>query len=160
MVEDGAGWDLWAEAYRVAQGREPELMVEYARHLPGRDGAQGALTAQSVEAIVKKLLENRAQKQWSVSLFGKDVKVRKQVEKLAKFLLWSDDIVKSAVSAQPYAALAWSAVSMLLPVRFHLTSIGSVCLSLTAPHERFRTARSYAGRFQLHLPRPAILENL
>jgi hypothetical protein len=34
----------------------------------------------------------------------------------AQFLLWSGPIVKDALSAQPYAALAWSGVSLLLPV--------------------------------------------
>ncbi|KAJ5740823.1 hypothetical protein N7493_000695 [Penicillium malachiteum] len=54
--------------------------------------------------------------QWRVSLLGKDVKIREQSEKLAKFLLWSSPIVQSALSSQPYAALAWSGVALLLPL--------------------------------------------
>ena len=111
--------DPWTRAYDMLRGRQPELMEDYMKHLASvQDGAAGGdlSTARSVESIMKKLLEDREKKQWQVSLLGKDVKVREQVEKLAKFLLWSDPFVKTAVSAQPYAALAWSGVSLLLPV--------------------------------------------
>lgn len=50
------------------------------------------------------------------TMLEKDAEIRKQVERLAKFLIWSDEITKNALSAQPYAALAWSGVSMLSPV--------------------------------------------
>jgi hypothetical protein len=104
-------------------GREPDLMADYSRHLAARHDAAGLLsTPQSVESVVKQLLDDREMKQWRISLLGRDVKVRKQAEKLVKFLLWSDGIVKSAVSAQPYAALAWSGVSVLLPVAYVVTS--------------------------------------
>ncbi|KAJ6078055.1 uncharacterized protein N7446_000991 [Penicillium canescens] len=36
-------------------------------------------------------------------------------ERSVKFVLWFDPIVKNAVSTQPYAALAWSGASLLLP---------------------------------------------
>lgn len=71
---------------------------------------------QSVEYIVKQVLGDREKKQWRVSLLGNNVKIREQAERLAKFLLWSDSVVKTAFSAQPYAALAWSGVSLLLPL--------------------------------------------
>lgn len=117
--------DPWPQAYEMVRGREPDLMTDYSRHLATGHDATGLLsTPQSVESVVKRLLHDREMKQWRVSLFGRDVKVRKQAEKLAKFLLWSDDIVKSAVSAQPYAALAWSAVSVLLPVRHRCLTTG------------------------------------
>lgn len=113
--------DPWHWAYEIVQEREDELMADYKKHLasPGVDAAASAdiSTLRSVESIVNKLWEDREKKQWRVSLLGKDIKVRKQAERLTKFLLWSDPIVKTAVSAQPYAALAWSGVSLLLPVR-------------------------------------------
>jgi hypothetical protein len=95
-------------------------MTDYKTHLASLQDdavASGDLsTPRSVEYIVKHLLENREKKQWRVPLLGKDIKIREQAERLAKFLLWSDPIVKKALSAQPYAALAWSGVSLLLPV--------------------------------------------
>jgi hypothetical protein len=95
-------------------------MTDYKKHLASlQDDATLSAdlsTPRSVESIVNKLWEDREKKQWRVSLLGKDIKIREQAERLAKFLLWSDPIVKNAVSAQPYAALAWSGVSVLLPV--------------------------------------------
>ncbi|KAI9928609.1 hypothetical protein MW887_001824 [Aspergillus wentii] len=70
----------------------------------------------SVEATVKKLLEDRDQKQWKITIMDRDIKIRSQLERLTKFLLWSDPVVKTAVSCQPYAALAWSGVSLILPL--------------------------------------------
>ena len=112
--------DLWARAYEIVQERERELMADYKRHIASlQDDASASgdlFTSRNVESVVNKLFEVREKKQWRVSLLGTDVKIREQVEKLAKFLLWSDPIVKNALSAQPYAALAWSGVSILLPV--------------------------------------------
>jgi hypothetical protein len=113
-------FELWTRAYKMLQTREPELMEDYKKHLTSlqHDSATDAelLTPRSVESIVKQLLNDREKKQWRVSLLGKGVKIREQAERLVKFLLWSDPIVKNALSAQPYAALAWSGVSLLLPV--------------------------------------------
>ncbi|TGJ75468.1 hypothetical protein E0Z10_g10990 [Xylaria hypoxylon] len=112
--------DPWSQAYEIFQGREPELMEDYKKHLASLqdDAAAHAdlSTAWSVECTMKQLLEDRDKKQWRVSLQGKDIKIREQAERLTKFLLWSDQIVKSALSVQPYAALAWSGVSLLLPL--------------------------------------------
>jgi hypothetical protein len=107
-------------AYRIFREREPELTADYAKHLASLQGDTAVNIDLSVprlvQSIVTRLLENREKKQWRVSLLGKDIKIREQAKKLAKFLLWSDPIVKDALSGQPYAALAWSGVSVLLPV--------------------------------------------
>ncbi|KAB5572192.1 ankyrin repeat-containing domain protein [Coniochaeta sp. 2T2.1] len=104
--------DPWGTAYKIFQEREPELTADYAKHLASVQGDPAASTdlsvPRSVESIVTQLLEDREKKQWRVSLLGRDIKIREQAEKLAKFLLWSDSIVKDALSAQPYAQLAWS----------------------------------------------------
>lgn len=113
-------FELWTRAYEMLQTREPKLMEDYKKHLASlqHDGATDAdlSTSRSVESIVKQLLDNREKEQWRVSLLGKEVKIRQQAERLVKFLLWSDPLVRNAVSTQPYAALAWSGVSLLLPV--------------------------------------------
>lgn len=109
----------WARAFQIVQEREPKLMGDYKVHLASLqdDLAVTDLSApRSVQALVDSLQKEREQKQWRVSLFNSDIKIREQTEKLSKFLLWSDSIVKSVVSAQPYAALAWTGVSLLLPV--------------------------------------------
>lgn len=116
----GEGNELWAQAYSLAKEREKQLMEDYERHIASLEG--GSVDGKSfsaphdVQVHVNQLLEIRQRKEIQVSIMGRDITMRKQIEKLAKFLLWSDAIVKSAVSAQPYAALAWSGVSLFLPV--------------------------------------------
>ncbi|CAG7996124.1 unnamed protein product [Penicillium nalgiovense] len=110
----------WELAYGILQAREPKLVEAYQAHLRLAQHDNSVHTnlsnPRSVQSVMTKLLEDREKKQWRVSLLGKDVKIREQTEKLAKFLLWADPIVKSAVSTQPYAALAWAGVSLLLPL--------------------------------------------
>ncbi|KAB8239038.1 uncharacterized protein BDW43DRAFT_305923 [Aspergillus alliaceus] len=72
--------------------------------LPGR---------QWIETTVDKLLKVREEKRFRMSVPGRDITIRTQVQRLAKFLLWSDPFVKTAVSTQPYPALAWSGFSLL-----------------------------------------------
>lgn len=73
--------------------------------------------AESVKLAVTRLEAEREEKQWRVQLLGrKDIVLRDQVENLVKFAIWSNGVVSDALSAQPYAALAWSGVQILLPV--------------------------------------------
>ena len=113
-------FDPWSRGYEILRTREPDLTGDYEKHLaslqPDAATIPSHFNSQSIESIVKKLLDDREKKQWRVSLAGKDIKVRDQCERLVKFVLWVDPVVKNAVSAQPYAALAWSGVSLLLPV--------------------------------------------
>lgn len=114
-TNDGA--DLWEQAYEIFRKQEPDLIGDYNKHVLSNFAA-GAdlLSRQSVESVLTKLLEHREKKQWQVPFLSQDIKIRTQVERLAKFLKWSDPFVKDAMSTQPYAALAWSGVSFLLPV--------------------------------------------
>lgn len=116
----GEGDELWSRAYALAKEREKQLMEDYERHIASLEGAsvdsKSFSAPHDVQVHVNQLLELRQKKEIQVSIMGHDITMREQIEKLAKFLLWSDAIVKSAVSAQPYAALAWSGVSLFLPV--------------------------------------------
>ena len=110
--------DLWLQAYEALELREPDLVAAYKRWLAPTitNSADPSLSPELIETIIKSSLLDRESDQWVVSLGEKSVKVREQGEKVIKFILWSNDIVSQALSAQPYAALAWSGVSILLPV--------------------------------------------
>lgn len=75
------------------------------------------LPRQTKRYCVQLLVEKREENQWRLLFLGKDIKVRKRAEKIAKFLLWTDNIIKKSFSTQPFAALAWLGLSILLPVR-------------------------------------------
>lgn len=116
--------DLWAKAYDILTEREPDLISDYEKHLDGREDSE-ATSANSrpalsnpdaVKDIVQSLQDDRKAKQWKFNIRSKDHKVKDQLEKLVKLVSLADGIIKQAVSAQPYAALAWSGVSIFLPV--------------------------------------------
>ena len=112
--------DLWEQAFDLSELREPDLMRAYKLLLtPIRTNlTDPSLSPEVIEAIVKSKLEDREANQLVINLGKTSVKVREQGEKVIKFILWSKDIVSQALSAQPYAALAWSGVSILFPVSY------------------------------------------
>ena len=114
--------DLWKQAYDVLELREPDLIRAYKLLLTSirTDLTDPPLSPEVIETIVKSKLEDREASQLVLNLGKQSIKVREQGEKVVKFILISKDIVSQALSAQPYAALAWSGVSILLPVRYRM----------------------------------------
>lgn len=113
--------DLWLHAYEALKLRDPDLVAAYGRQLAptgptGTNSADPSPSPELIGAIIKSRLQDREASQLVIHLGKQPVKVREQGEKVIKFILWSKDIVSQALSAQPYAALAWSGVSILLPV--------------------------------------------
>ncbi len=112
--------DLWKHAYMALEARNQDLVTEYERSLAAlsdsqTDCAQTPLP-ELINSVVQKRLQAREEKQLVIHLGQKPIKVREQGERVIKFILWSNNFISTAVSAQPYAALAWSGVSILLPV--------------------------------------------
>lgn len=119
----GQSNDLWGRAYEALKARDSSLVAEYEIYLTSASGSQTAHASKSpspevIEAVVKQKLQDHDAKQWMLNCLGKSIKVKVQGEKIIKFILWSNDIISTALSSQPYAALAWSGVSILLPVSF------------------------------------------
>ncbi|KAJ5760778.1 hypothetical protein N7520_007934 [Penicillium odoratum] len=112
--------DLWAWAYKLLANREPALMEDYRKHL-GSIGTGGLVDVdfsvpRSIESVVKNLLDEHEKKQWRFALRGMQMKIRQLTEKLIKFVLWASPIIQRAVSNDPYIALAWGGVCLLLPL--------------------------------------------
>ncbi|OGM40069.1 hypothetical protein ABOM_011265, partial [Aspergillus bombycis] len=116
------GWvDPWTRAFEIFQERnhDQDLVTIYKNHVGSFQGntsdiSADSLSPSSVEAAVNKLVKDRERRQWKITINDKEIKIRTQFEKLVKFVLWSDDFVATAVKAQPYAALAWSGVSLIM----------------------------------------------
>ncbi|PLN86838.1 hypothetical protein BDW42DRAFT_393 [Aspergillus taichungensis] len=72
-------FDLWTWAYKELFVRDRELMENYRKHLVSlqNDDALGAVDSASwsVKSVVAHLIASREKKQWSVSLFGTDIKI-------------------------------------------------------------------------------------
>lgn len=113
-------FNLWSRAYELAQQRQDELMNDFIKHLDtlhinfplgtNRD----VMDLSYVECVMKELLAIREKNEISLSVPKANTEVREEIEKLAKFLLWSDSMVKTAVNTEPHVALAWSGVSLFL----------------------------------------------
>jgi hypothetical protein len=109
--------DLWKSAFDKFREEEPDLLGDYDHHVFGATAVNAGLASrEAIETALSKLLEDREKKQWKISVLSHDIKIRAQVERVVGILKWADPLVKDALSTQPYAALAWSGVSLLLPV--------------------------------------------
>lgn len=130
--------DLWKLAYEKFRNEEPDLVDDYGKHVSGDTADSADLSSrQSVETVLKKLLEDREKKQLKISFLSRNIKIRTQVERFTKFLQWSDPLVKGALSTQPYAALAWSGVSLLLPASSQNSyQATKLLLTLIAPNKQ------------------------
>jgi hypothetical protein len=106
--------DLWRRAYKVLQERESQLVESYER-LICPDGGEFDTEERMKQAIQTKL-ERRESRHFIFKLADKSIKVREWGDSIAKLMIWSEGIVSTAISAQPYAALAWTGVSIFLPV--------------------------------------------
>lgn len=153
---------LWARAFKLFCGRDhDDAMKEYIRRLSilQDDGTPDVdlSNRQSVETIVNKLQADREQGQWKLTIYDHDVKIRSQVEKLLKLLAWSDPIVKSAISTQPYAALAWSGVSLIIPVSPYFPIIEHLLTAVA--HSKWLQAKcGNDGGIQRYWRAPNVLE--
>ncbi|MCJ1264872.1 hypothetical protein MMC22_004747 [Lobaria immixta] len=112
--------DLWMRAYNALERRDPELLAAYASHLTPTYSSTAptrrALSPELIEAVIETQMHDDEAKKLVFHLGTHSIKVREQGEKVIKFILWSNDFISAAVTAQPYAALAWSGVSVLLPL--------------------------------------------
>lgn len=123
-AEDGGlSKDLWMHAYEALKLRNPDLVTDYERHLSSADINHTAcgltsLSPERIKAIIIPKLEDREANRLVVRLGSEPIKVREQGEKIVRFILWSNRYISAAVSTQPFAALAWTGVSILLHVSY------------------------------------------
>jgi hypothetical protein len=119
--------ELWTRARDKLATDKHDLVEEYLFNLAKRPEFQSSgqsdgftINSESVMSIVMHLDKERTDKQWCLKwktdYFDFDINLRKQIQKLVKVAMWSDKLVKEALSTQPHAALAWSGATMVLPV--------------------------------------------
>lgn len=73
--------------------------------------------------IDKTLFENQS-RQWCIPLARKRLRIRELGLKIVKFVGSSQGYLQQVTSSEPHAALAWTCVSLLLPVS---CCTGSMC---------------------------------
>ncbi|GLA83435.1 hypothetical protein AtubIFM56815_007629 [Aspergillus tubingensis] len=109
----------WEEAYNAIQESHPDLINAYTRALlesGGHTGDKALDRIQEVQALAQEQLEVWQSEQFRLSFNGKDVIVGELARKVVGVVLSVKDVVSSAISADPHAALAWAGVMVALPV--------------------------------------------
>ncbi|UKZ79846.1 hypothetical protein TrVFT333_007609 [Trichoderma virens FT-333] len=117
--------DLWTRAYGAVQKREAKLMKSYMKHLNDLQAVGNSITDGDlldpvyIDSTVNQLMNIRETKKIQVIMPRANIEIQEEIEKLAKSLIWSDEVVRAASKTQPYVALAWSGVSMFLSNCLH-----------------------------------------
>ena len=113
--------DLWKRAYQDLKIREKALVETFERNItyianPTADTEQTLFDYGTIQKIAEQKIDARKAGRLSIQLGNYPVEFRAVGEKIIEGLLWSSTFIGAAVSTQPYAALAWSGVSMILPL--------------------------------------------
>jgi len=121
--------DLWDRAYTALRKREDlkKLIDTYEKVLLENLQGEGTSTntfaslkasdrEERMSALVQKKVDDMELAQSKLGLGNKEIKLRPQVDRVVKVVIYAKDFVTSAVSADPHAALAWAGVCVFLPV--------------------------------------------
>ena len=110
---------LWTLAYENLQNADPDLIHEFNLYLEinATDADNGRLTLSGIDQITQRASDELEKaKTTNEKPHKTSAVIRRSFEKILKFIDASNSFISSAVSVNPYAALAWTGVSLLLPV--------------------------------------------
>ncbi len=110
---------LWRNAYAAVKREEPSLVQDFEDAL-GFDTISTRSTKRLGDILHQRVLVQDA-KRLVITIMGKPVTVREIGEKIIAFVESTQDLVTTATSNEPHAALAWATVSLILPVSFSFT---------------------------------------
>lgn len=117
--------ELWSRAYDLLQKDEKDLVEKYelilARELNAETTSTHAHNPQQRQKQMADLVERKLaamrDREWRITIKGKPLEVRKQVDRVLKTVVAAKDFVSSIASMDPvHAGLPWAGVCMLLPV--------------------------------------------
>ena len=119
MPELNKSEKLWRNAYAALKMEEPDLVQGFEDD-SGFDTINTTSTKRLGEILRQRVLAQDA-KQLVITIIGKSIKVREIGEKITAFIESTQDLVTTATTNEPHAALAWATVSLILPVSFSVT---------------------------------------
>ncbi|OTB14252.1 hypothetical protein K445DRAFT_24032 [Daldinia sp. EC12] len=114
---------LWAAAYKKLEDDDPKLLIAYKQFLQskgqnGRDQSQiaGGNWETQVQTLAHEKLEASQKERLSFQLREKNIIIRDQIQKIMSFIVSVRDIVGTAISSEPHAALGWAGVMFIFPL--------------------------------------------
>jgi len=110
---------LWALAYDYSRKDNPNLIWDFNECLgiSNTDNEAGNLVSADVDGVTQKALEEiRKAIDSKDKRSGVTLAFHQYSKKAIEIIIASKSFIASAASVEPHAALAWSGVSLLLPV--------------------------------------------
>lgn len=97
--------DFWKRAFQKLEVEDAEILRKNEKQL-----------AELNDILIDKALYENKSRQWCITLGGKPLKIRELGAKIISSVSSSQDYLSKATSVEPHAALAWTCISLLLPV--------------------------------------------
>jgi myosin heavy subunit len=125
--------DLWSRAYDLLRSQNESLVKTYEEILATEvsEPASGmsnwmTLSGKEREVAMIELIEKQTQLQthmkWRLRIGSRTIEFQEQFNRIVKLVVLAKDVVTSAVSPSPHAAIAWAGVCIILPVRLTFSS--------------------------------------
>jgi N-terminal domain of NWD NACHT-NTPase len=118
--------ELWNLAYDELRETEAKLVKEYeialSKNLSAMVGSTVVLSGSSVgrreqmATILGGKMDEVKKNTWKLKFGDNEVPVKDLMEPVVGMVDWANDYITGAVSANPYASIAWAGVGLLLPV--------------------------------------------
>lgn len=115
--------ELWNIAYEKLRAEDGELIKEYERKLEGNMVASLGSMLESntsmrdrMQTILEYKMDEVNADTWKLKFRSSEVEVKDVVQPILGIVSLVNDYITGAVSANPYASLAWAGISLLLPV--------------------------------------------
>jgi N-terminal domain of NWD NACHT-NTPase len=113
--------ELWNQAYDDLRAKEENLVKDYEAALNGNltnvvPSESNIGKEDQMKVILETKLEEVKQNMWKLQFGASDVPVKDLVQPVVGIIDWANQYINAAVSANPYASLAWAGVGLLLPV--------------------------------------------
>lgn len=116
-TSSGSAQDLWVNAFTKLEAEDVEVLRKHETQI-----------AELNNILINKALYEKKLKQWCVTLAGKSLNIREIGAKIINFVSSSQSYMAQVASVEPHAALAWTCVSLLLPV----SAFSELCILLAA----------------------------
>jgi hypothetical protein len=125
--------ELWNDAYDELRGQEGNLMKDYEATLCSDlatmvgstvilSGSKVERKAQMITLLSRKVAEVK-KNTWKLRFGDHDVQLKDLAQPVVDIIQWTDEHISGALSANPYASIAWAGVSLLLPVSHDILTI-------------------------------------
>ncbi|KAF7586258.1 hypothetical protein BBP40_009184 [Aspergillus hancockii] len=111
---------LWTEAYGEIEKDDPKLINAYQtalfREYPPEQGSSPTDTNREghMRALIEHQLHRIQQSRLKITVAGKEIVAKEQARHAIHAILSVKDLITTAVSSEPHAALAWAGVLILL----------------------------------------------